>query len=508
MNTDLQKKPLRGLFEPAYFTLPNVDKIICDFLKKTILERQDGQIVAMLAFFHQPYCNKDNDGIFYRWFTWNRKLKLKEDILSQFQYKNEKEGIAFNCSHRTNTLAANFLKIFADELEKSRPNSIRELKLKKKKNKNKNKINRTSKISSLNNSRMWLIENPSMYVGFTEPLQNTTTEWSLYYPIFVSNRLAGLFAIDGESSHISRKLKEEKNERQKLLASLSLLELSIGCIFKAYYTQLEHPPCSATLTSSYWNRSEETYIFTPAFLAELLSTYMYNGRNSRYNATLPTAELISYWDANGVKSINDTLGSHPTGNEIVRSVGRWLHDGFREILREANILEKSYFWVIRWGGDEFIVILVANPTLTSKEKNKIKDMLGKLPNCQVGNIINKQLQSVVGEITEKSWRNGLRIKKTSAEIEKVLKLVGISGGYSWCKDNTRDAYENALAEAEKAMYIAKFLMKNKDMKGSHGICYRFSEETEEYMKRKCEENKFYDCLALSNNLSNQTMVFK
>lgn len=502
INSELIKTPLKGLFDPSCFTLPEIDTTICNFLKNTVLSKREGQIVSMLAFFHYPQNTAHESSIFYRWFTWTEDLKMKGNILNKFHFINTKERIALNYSKCTKTLAAQFMKILSNKLKQSKPNNIKKLALKRN---GKSHIVESLKGSR---SRLWLIEDPASFDGFTETLEGAKTQWSLYYPIFVSDRLAGLFVIDGENPQVARNLKSSKKERQVYLTDLSLLELSIECIFKAYYTQLELPPSNVDLTATYWDRSEEAFVFTPAFLDELLRTYLFNDKQCEYYKTPPKVYLVSYWDVNGIKAINDTLSSHPTGNEIIRSVSRWLHDGFLDLLKKAKILDKSKFWVTRWGGDEFIVILAIHKNLKRDEKIKVQSLLHKLPECHVGSFIKRRLRLAIAELTSRSWLKGLSIKKSDAEVTKVLKRVGISGGFSCCKDNTKTAYDNARDEAENAMYIAKQLMKNRDMKGSCGICYNFSDETAVYIERKKQEGIFFDRLAEAENLSTSTKAFK
>jgi two-component system cell cycle response regulator len=64
-------------------------------------------------------------------------------------------------------------------------------------------------------------------------------------------------------------------------------------------------------------------------------------RHLRYNSPL----TVMFVDVNKFKKLNDTLG-HETGDAVLRRIGAMLRDQIR-----------SSDYVIRWGGDEFMLLL-------------------------------------------------------------------------------------------------------------------------------------------------------
>lgn len=65
--------------------------------------------------------------------------------------------------------------------------------------------------------------------------------------------------------------------------------------------------------------------------------------------------VLAFIDVDGLKQVNDTQG-HAAGDELLHGVARVLHERLR-----------SYDLVIRWGGDEFIVVL-SNATTGEAER--------------------------------------------------------------------------------------------------------------------------------------------
>jgi diguanylate cyclase (GGDEF)-like protein/PAS domain S-box-containing protein len=86
----------------------------------------------------------------------------------------------------------------------------------------------------------------------------------------------------------------------------------------------------------------------------LLDTYLPKAlaQARRHNTQL----ALAFLDLDQFKSINDTLG-HGVGDELLKQVGCRLQD----CLRETDLL-------VRWGGDEFIVVLADVATLEDVER--------------------------------------------------------------------------------------------------------------------------------------------
>lgn len=79
-------------------------------------------------------------------------------------------------------------------------------------------------------------------------------------------------------------------------------------------------------------------------------------RHRRYGAPLS----IVFTDVNHFKQINDTLG-HLTGDEILKTIGAFL----RRHVRESD-------YVIRWGGDEFLLILTCSFAEAERKAGELK----------------------------------------------------------------------------------------------------------------------------------------
>lgn len=79
-------------------------------------------------------------------------------------------------------------------------------------------------------------------------------------------------------------------------------------------------------------------------------------RHRRYNSPLS----VVFADVNHLKQVNDTLG-HDTGDRVLRTIGAFL----RKQVRESD-------YVIRWGGDEFLLLLTCNDSEAEKKAGELK----------------------------------------------------------------------------------------------------------------------------------------
>jgi diguanylate cyclase (GGDEF)-like protein len=79
-------------------------------------------------------------------------------------------------------------------------------------------------------------------------------------------------------------------------------------------------------------------------------------RHRRYNSPLS----IVFADVNHFKQVNDTLG-HDTGDRVLRTIGAFL----RKQVRESD-------YVIRWGGDEFLLLLTCNDIEAEGKAHELK----------------------------------------------------------------------------------------------------------------------------------------
>jgi diguanylate cyclase (GGDEF)-like protein len=79
-------------------------------------------------------------------------------------------------------------------------------------------------------------------------------------------------------------------------------------------------------------------------------------RHLRYSAPLS----VMFVDVNHFKQLNDTLG-HDTGDEVLKAIGKLL----RRHVRESD-------YVIRWGGDEFLLLLTCSVTEAERKATELK----------------------------------------------------------------------------------------------------------------------------------------
>jgi diguanylate cyclase (GGDEF)-like protein len=79
-------------------------------------------------------------------------------------------------------------------------------------------------------------------------------------------------------------------------------------------------------------------------------------RHRRYSAPLS----VVFVDVNHFKQLNDTLG-HDTGDTVLKTIGALL----RRHVRESD-------YVIRWGGDEFLLLLTCSVTEAEKKATELK----------------------------------------------------------------------------------------------------------------------------------------
>lgn len=485
--------PIKGVFEPDYFVLSNIDTVMLDFLKHVVMALPEYLTISMFAFFHHPTVEKNNH-IFFRWFVNNPSIgPLDKDLMNNFQKYDSNECVGFNlAAQNPNTaLSASFLQELSAKLKSQKYHAIKDIDLKLK---NKRK---TEKVERVKKAGFWLINNPSRFKGFTDPLVNKNTTYSIYYPLLISNRLVGLFAVDSIAQNLDNILTNPKNpSREKFEAVLRLMNITIECIFKSYYSQLDNPPTN-DLDNYFWKRNDECLVFGPTFLNELKILLCKGfGSYDRYQLYDKSIKcyFVSYWDANGIKQINDHLSSHATGTEIIRTVGEWIYECFNDIKKKIGLK----FWIVRWGGDEFIVIAAGNKQLSLKERQFINGTLSTMLRSH----IKKSLSPLIIQI--KKWKRCLNIKGSKKTIEDVLRRVGLSGGWSWCNKGKNIVLDDAKDNAEKTMYVAKAITKG-PFGGKIGcVALEFNSTVNEYHKFLDDNNRSSRKIEkLLNQIANQ-----
>lgn len=123
-------------------------------------------------------------------------------------------------------------------------------------------------------------------------------------------------------------------------------------------------------------------------------------------------------DLNGFKKVNDNLG-HEAGDETLKRVAKVMKD----LVRLGDDV------VVRWGGDEF-VILLTDP----------KDDMTEERGMKVGRRLNEALM--------KEFEGDERFEGLSASVGVNLCCAGM-------EKNHRQELQEALGKADKAMFVAK-----------------------------------------------------
>jgi diguanylate cyclase (GGDEF)-like protein len=86
-------------------------------------------------------------------------------------------------------------------------------------------------------------------------------------------------------------------------------------------------------------------------------------RHRRYNAPL----CVVFIDVNRFKQLNDTLG-HDVGDRMLQSIGKLLR---------RNVRESDY--VIRWGGDEFLLLLTCTEEDAHRKADELRAAFAEQP---------------------------------------------------------------------------------------------------------------------------------
>lgn len=124
-------------------------------------------------------------------------------------------------------------------------------------------------------------------------------------------------------------------------------------------------------------------------------------------------------DIDYFKEINDTFG-HPAGDQMLKDVANLIKN---EVVRKSD-------WAFRYGGEEFLVFLP----------------LEKLDNAkEVAEKIRKKIENKVFEI------------KVNGEVKKIKTTlsIGCSDTSKTEKNNVSEIIEDAISEADQALYQSK-----------------------------------------------------
>ena len=177
-----------------------------------------------------------------------------------------------------------------------------------------------------------------------------------------------------------------------------LLELLLGHATQAIERiRLQHKLREQAL------RDPLTGVYNRRYFNEIVETELV--RSKRYDH--PIGFLMI--DVNGFKRINDRFG-HQTGDKVLQKVAQLLHAQ----VRETDI-------IVRYGGDEFLVMLIETNGQTEAVKERIQDALA-----------------------QRNWAQDI-----------VESPITLSVGAAHWNPSDDEPIEQVLARADKRMYAAK-----------------------------------------------------
>lgn len=185
--------------------------------------------------------------------------------------------------------------------------------------------------------------------------------------------------------------------RVRLLLKIKQLQNDL----KAKIAELERVTIIDNLTGLYNSR----YLYDT-----LIREY---NRCERFNLKLSLVML----DIDHFKEVNDTYG-HQRGDNILREVGRLLLSTLR-----------GYDFAVRYGGDEFIIVLSQNTVIGA-------------------HIVAERIREIIEENPVLRDLNG-------------GKCITASVGVATYPDDTKDGYESLISKADTALYTAKREGRNK-----------------------------------------------
>ncbi len=459
-----ERVSLKGLFDRDAFAIRYIDEVFLSFMAKIVFYLHGLSTVCMVAFMrHQPSAKVD-DVIFYRWFAWNENWNLNEKTLDVLQWKNEEMRMGFLsrefASSREWTLAGEFLKCLSARLADKPVEQLSEIELTPADDQGD-----VPKMMKYEES-FWVLEEPKKCLYFWDTVKPASSEWCVYRPIMIRNRLAGVITLDGTGAVPSSKKSGDRNAWERIKSALQMLEKTVQSFYFGYYSQLDDlPAVGPEFGPDDYTWDMEGLVYSPTFLNELSSIILDKdpGQRPEFLPSVDVADgyVVAYFDGNGIKQLNDSLG-HSVGTEVIRAIGRWLNDAFYlEVC--ASEENKPWCWVTRVGSDEFVVIIAFPSGTPEGDKSRWKDSLASLVHshiCGDRNLIEDLDQRLnrLGSILLPPDKRGMRIP--------LKGLVGIAGG--WCEHSPGRKYSQIWPMAETAMYTAKSFMKDTPMKGRSG----------------------------------------
>jgi len=181
------------------------------------------------------------------------------------------------------------------------------------------------------------------------------------------------------------------------------------------------------------SRTDElTGVFSRRYLMERIDDDILRAKRRKGIFSMAIVDLDSF------KNINDEYG-HITGDTVLKKLTKIINKGIRRT-----------DYVGRFGGDEFIIILL------DYGKNNKKDII------QIhGNILNKIRKNITNSVIIPSPKEVLELTPEITEDTHIKKAINFSGtfGYALFNDSIFTA-SDLLAHADIALYKAKENGKN------------------------------------------------
>lgn len=305
-------------------------------------------------------------------------------------------------------------------------------------------------------------ENPKDTFGddYKESFAEDSAKYMMVYPIISDDgkSLLGMFGFDIKRAPPGLSAGDEDSKvLRDLNAELSSLKHILEQFLWSYYTYLDTPK------EEYgWPWSHEGRVFSPTYyfkLVQALREERVEGSESesqavklkRLNWLKSERFILIYADADGIKGLNDQFG-HAVGNVIIRGVGaamwralpwRAVGEDQGEGAPEGQPLERKDGVVIRWGGDEFIIVIPLSDGFRKCRRSRVVlSFLRRLEWC------SKEFLKEVGEhIVE---------HKLGRDVSGLDKKVGLSVGWEVVKRPNGDLDgDRWLRKVENAMYECK-----------------------------------------------------
>ncbi len=147
-----------------------------------------------------------------------------------------------------------------------------------------------------------------------------------------------------------------------------------------------------------------------------------------YERYCPEVFGIIFADGRNFKRINDTYG-HDTGDDVIRNIGEKMSDKFRigkpdeeQIEKRADPETKDAVGLVRWSGDEFMMILDLSSVPPEKRQETLDMLRGRLYNfgevtdSRTGEKIQIQIDSA-GTIGYKKDQKTLKDYREQLDLE-------------------------------------------------------------------------------------------